>query len=61
MGRYLEALRQEIAGVRLGTDIEAIHRMRVASRRMRSALPLLPQLVEQRDSPGDAGSGAGSR
>jgi CHAD domain-containing protein len=40
MSRYLAALRQEIAGVRLGQDIEAIHRMRVASRRMRSALPL---------------------
>ena len=40
MSRYLAALRQEIAGVGQGQDIEAIHRMRVASRRMRSALPL---------------------
>jgi CHAD domain-containing protein len=40
MSRYLTALRQEMAGVRQGVDIEAIHRMRVASRRMRSALPL---------------------
>ena len=40
MSRYLAALRQELAGVRQGVDIEAIHRMRVASRRMRSALTL---------------------
>ncbi len=38
--RYTAALRQEIAGVRQGKDIEAIHRMRVASRRLRSAFPL---------------------
>jgi len=36
--RSLDALSQEIDGVRLGKDIECIHRMRVASRRMRSAL-----------------------
>jgi CHAD domain-containing protein len=40
MSRYLAALRQEMPGVRQGIDIEAIHRMRVASRRTRSALPL---------------------
>ncbi len=38
--RFQDALRQEIEGVRLGKDIECIHRMRVASRRMRSALDL---------------------
>jgi CHAD domain-containing protein len=38
--RYLEALRQEVDGVRLGQDIECIHRMRVASRRMRSGFEL---------------------
>ncbi len=40
ISRYTSALRLEIEGVRLGKDIEAIHRMRVASRRIRSALPL---------------------
>ncbi len=38
--RTLGALEQEFEGVRKGEDIEAIHRMRVASRRMRAALPL---------------------
>jgi CHAD domain-containing protein len=40
ISRYSAALRLEIPGVRQGKDIEAIHRMRVASRRMRSAFPL---------------------
>lgn len=38
--KRLQALVQEIPGVRQGEDIECIHRMRVASRRLRSALPL---------------------
>ena len=38
--KHLTALRQEIAGVRSAEDIESIHRMRVASRRLRSAVPL---------------------
>jgi CHAD domain-containing protein len=37
--RYLDALIQEIDGVRTGEDIETIHRMRVATRRLRAALP----------------------
>ena len=40
LSRYMSALRQEVTGVNRGEDIEAIHRMRVASRRMRSALSL---------------------
>lgn len=36
----LSALENEFEGVRKGDDIEAIHRMRVASRRLRAALPL---------------------
>lgn len=36
----LEAFAKEIAGVRSGDDSEYIHRMRVASRRLRAALPL---------------------
>ncbi len=38
--KYLRALLQEVEGVRAAKDIEYIHRMRVASRRLRSALPL---------------------
>jgi len=34
------ALAQEVEGVRAGQDIECIHRMRVASRRLRCALPV---------------------
>jgi CHAD domain-containing protein len=36
----LAAFSQEIDGVRIAEDIEYIHRMRVASRRLRAALPL---------------------
>jgi CHAD domain-containing protein len=36
----LDAFLHEIEGVRSGEDIEHIHRMRVASRRLRAALPL---------------------
>ncbi len=38
--RNLGALQQEYEGVREGKDIEAIHRMRVASRRLRTGIPL---------------------
>ncbi len=38
--KYLQALLQEVDGVRTARDIEHIHRMRVASRRLRAALPL---------------------
>jgi CHAD domain-containing protein len=38
--RHLYAIEAEIKGVRKGGDIENIHRMRVASRRFRSAFPL---------------------
>src|SRR5271169_3437998 len=36
----LDAFVKEIEGVRSSEDIEYIHRMRVASRRLRAALPL---------------------
>jgi CHAD domain-containing protein len=36
----LDAFENEIGGVRIAEDIEYIHRMRVASRRLRAALPL---------------------
>ena len=38
---HLKDLRKEIPGVRRNEDIEPLHRMRVASRRVRSALALL--------------------
>jgi CHAD domain-containing protein len=38
--KHLQALNTEIDGVRRAEDIECIHRMRVASRRLRSALSL---------------------
>ena len=38
--RHLDALVVEITGVRAAQDIEYIHRMRVASRRLRNALPI---------------------
>jgi CHAD domain-containing protein len=39
--KYLHALMAEMAGVRQAEDRECVHRMRVASRRLRSVLPLL--------------------
>jgi CHAD domain-containing protein len=39
----LALLKQEIPGVQKGRDIEAVHRMRVASRRLRTALRLFEE------------------
>src|SRR5512140_2534886 len=38
--KHLTSLREEVDGAYLAADIEAVHRMRVASRRLRAALPL---------------------
>lgn len=46
--KSLSALEQEFEGVRKGEDIEAIHRMRVASRRLRAALPLFGPVLAQK-------------
>lgn len=46
--KHLAALRQETAGVRRAEDIECIHRMRVASRRLRAALPLFADCFTQK-------------
>jgi len=43
--KRLDALTQEIDGVREAKDIEYIHRMRVASRRLRTALTLFGECV----------------
>jgi CHAD domain-containing protein len=44
----LEAFEKEIEGVRAAEDIEYIHRMRVASRRLRAALPLFLSCLPQK-------------
>lgn len=45
----LEALTQEMPGVRLAEDSECVHRMRVATRRLRTRLALFaPCLPEKR-------------
>ncbi|MCK9632046.1 MAG: CHAD domain-containing protein [Methanoregula sp.] len=44
----LEAFEKEIDGVRAAGDIEYIHRMRVASRRLRAALPLFKPCFPQK-------------
>lgn len=46
--RHVGALRQEIEGVRQAEDIEYIHRMRVASRRLRASLPLFSDCLPQK-------------
>jgi CHAD domain-containing protein len=44
----LDAFEKEIKGVRAAEDIEYIHRMRVASRRLRAALPLFGTCFPQK-------------
>ncbi|NVO66947.1 CHAD domain-containing protein [Methanofollis tationis] len=43
LGKYAEHLAAEAEGVRTAADIEHIHRMRVASRRLRAALPIFAE------------------
>lgn len=45
----IDALSTEIAGVREADDIEHVHRMRVASRRLRAALPLFASCFPEKD------------
>lgn len=44
----IDAFTKEINGVKSGRDIEHIHRMRVASRRLRAALPLFAQCFPEK-------------
>jgi CHAD domain-containing protein len=44
----LEAFSREIEGIKSAQDIEHIHRMRVASRRLRAALPLFMPCIPER-------------
>jgi CHAD domain-containing protein len=46
--KHLRALQQEVDGVRAAEDIECIHRMRVASRRFRAALPLFKDCLTRK-------------
>ncbi|HWQ45290.1 MAG TPA: CHAD domain-containing protein, partial [Longilinea sp.] len=43
--KHTQSMAAEIEGVRLGQDPEAIHRMRVASRRLRTTLQLFPECL----------------
>ncbi len=45
----LDAFAKEIEGVRAAEDIEYIHRMRVASRRLRAAMPLFSSCFSQKN------------
>ncbi len=49
MAKHLSSMASEIDGVRAGLDIEYIHRMRVASRRMRSALGIFTNCFDKKD------------
>lgn len=46
--RHLDGLVIEIPGVKAAEDIEFIHRMRVASRRLRNAIPIFNQVLPTR-------------
>jgi CHAD domain-containing protein len=50
IARHLAALRGEIEGVRQAEDIEFVHRMRVASRRLRSTLPLFQECYPKKEA-----------
>jgi CHAD domain-containing protein len=45
----IDVISTECAGVRANNDIEHIHRMRVASRRLRAALPLFSSCFSEKD------------
>jgi CHAD domain-containing protein len=47
--RHLAAMAAEVEGVRAAEDIECIHRMRVATRRMRTALTLFSDCFPKQD------------
>jgi CHAD domain-containing protein len=49
--KRLQALTQEMDGVRLAQDIECVHQMRVASRRLRSALALFEECMPRKKLP----------
>ena len=50
MLKHLTSLKMEIGGVETASDIEFIHRMRVASRRLRSTFPLFQNCLPEKKS-----------
>lgn len=48
----VQALEKEIEGIRTTVDIEYIHRMRVASRRLRSALSIFKEILPEKKQTG---------
>lgn len=50
--KQLGVLLQEVEGVRKSEDIECVHRMRVASRRIRSGLPVFAQAIGRKKADG---------
>ena len=48
--KYLDAMTGMIDGVRQNEDVECLHRMRVASRRLRSLLPLFTDCLPRKQS-----------
>lgn len=46
--KHVESMIGEVEGVRTAADIESIHRMRVASRRLRNALDLFGDIIPQK-------------
>ncbi len=51
-----QRLVDELPGVQLGRDIEAIHRMRVASRRLATGLDVFKNIACQRKNPSFGGA-----
>ena len=45
ISKYLKDLPQEIEGAKTGGDIEHVHRMRVATRRLRSSMPMFRSCI----------------
>ena len=50
LSRHVRALRQEMYGAIVASDIEHIHQLRVCSRRIRSTLPLFSNCFSKKDS-----------
>ena len=49
LAKHLQALQTEIDGVHLNQDPEYVHRMRVASRRLRNALGIFSFCIPEKD------------
>jgi CHAD domain-containing protein len=49
--KQIDAIQQEVEGIRQGQDIEYVHRMRVASRRLRTAFDLFNACLPRKKAP----------